>query len=664
MKKALGLSKFLGDFKGLDGAIVKATNYKHALPKEKHVRTIFLSLSPSKPRNEVIYCIHGVTKRFSQTNNWAVAMKTLIVIHRAMRELDSTLWEELVHYRHVRGHMIDLSYFHEKSVPNDYSIWIRSYVLYLEERLKCFALVNYDVATNSSKYSQKLDTQELLEQLPALQNLLSRLLDCKPRGVAANNRLIQFALSLVAGESVKLYVAITIRVVELLDKFFEMYKNDAIRSLQIYKKSVTQPPTSFIITMEEYIKEAPSSLMLEYNMDVKREGIIEHKNAGSAGDFMMIENNADKSTNPSAENNMPTPPQAAELMGLYDLLTGASEFDEKSLATTIIATENNLNSTDDENETNPVLGWEVALFADLESNKENVVTDIEGKEKIGGMELWKHFDEKNGGDTQQSVTHDTSQVTWNPFDFEGSHSDQFSVEVAFPTSQNEFCAFPNMSSPIPAEMVVDMPYQHSLQQQHEPSYSSNKKSINPFDETQPTQKPEHDSSDTLLVSGILSLQGSDQFVSLLFFISPQFESSDERFLSSALSWELSYFLFRHSVPFSVLCPTEAEAAEYGEDCSCQGLLDRRIQSLTQESSSSGKWVFLANCQGCHSDGSICLVYHYDLRSLSGLLGFGNFVFCILKPILGKKKFGTRFQHWVSTDGEAAPSAVTFGSVIF
>lgn len=75
------------------------------------------------------------------------------------------------------------------------------------------------------KYSQKLDTQELLGQLPPLQNLLFRLLDCKvtfmqlypstpvilmtnnetyslrlllqPEGAAAYNRLIQYALSVV-----------------------------------------------------------------------------------------------------------------------------------------------------------------------------------------------------------------------------------------------------------------------------------------------------------------------------------------------------------------------------------------------------------------------------------------------------------------------------------
>ncbi|WVZ21556.1 hypothetical protein V8G54_008878 [Vigna mungo] len=170
MKKALKLSKFSGELKGLDAAIAKATSYKHALPKEKHIR-------------------RNLTLQFLKSFSTFVMQKvTSLTSHSFM----------------------------ENRPP--------------------------------AKYSEKLDTKILLEQLPALQNLLSRLLDCR-----------------VAGESVKLYVAITIRVVELLDKFFEMYHDDARSSLRIYKKSVTQPPAFFITTMEEYIKEAPSSLMLEDN---------------------------------------------------------------------------------------------------------------------------------------------------------------------------------------------------------------------------------------------------------------------------------------------------------------------------------------------------------------------------------------------------------------
>ncbi|RDX89620.1 putative clathrin assembly protein, partial [Mucuna pruriens] len=453
------------ELQGLDAAIVKATNYEHVLPKEKHIRTIFHSLSPSKPRSEVVYCIHSLTRRLSQTNNWAVALKTLIVIHRSIRELDTSIWDEFVNYSRVKGYMIDISYFHDKSVPNDYSIWIRNYAIYLEERLQCFTVVNYDVATNSSKYSQKLDTQDLLEQLPALQNLLSRLLDCKPRGAVACNRLIQFALSVVAGESVKLYVAISVRVVELLDKFFEMHHNDARNALQIYQNSVSQaerlsefyetckcldfgrgkkfinikmPPASFMITMKEYIKEAPSSLMVEYNMEVNSERAIATGKVASVSDLLTVDNDiVNKPIYSSIESSMAIPPpQAAELMGLYDLLTGASEFDENSLKATIVPT-----------------GWEVSLFTEAESYNDNIVNEEESNE-VDGMEvsnLDNQYDEVIVG-TQQSVTNNVGQA---------SHDRKFSKVMAPPTLQNALCALPNMSFPLPAQMVK-ISYQHFL----------------------------------------------------------------------------------------------------------------------------------------------------------------------------------------------------------
>lgn len=81
--------------------------------------------------------------------------------------------------------------------------------------------------------------------------------------------------------------------------------------------------------------------------------------------------------------------------------------------------------------------------------------------------------------TQQSVTNNATQVTSNPFDYEASHNDQFSMVMAPSALQNELCALPHMQSPISAQMV-GTPQQHLLQQQNEP-YTMNKKSTNPFD---------------------------------------------------------------------------------------------------------------------------------------------------------------------------------------
>ncbi|PWA68409.1 hypothetical protein CTI12_AA305650 [Artemisia annua] len=136
---------------------------------------IFAAISATRPRADVAYCIQALARRLSKTSNWAVALKTLIVIHRALREVDPTFQEELLSYGTKT--LFNLSNFKDDSSPKawDYSSWIRTYALYLEERLNCFHILKYDVETERIR-TRDLDTPELFGQLSALQQLLYRVL--------------------------------------------------------------------------------------------------------------------------------------------------------------------------------------------------------------------------------------------------------------------------------------------------------------------------------------------------------------------------------------------------------------------------------------------------------------------------------------------------------
>nr|KYP52900.1 Retrovirus-related Pol polyprotein from transposon TNT 1-94 [Cajanus cajan] len=112
----VGLAHVNSDYADLDVAVVKATNHVECPPKERHLRKILLGTSASRPRADVAYCIHALARRLAKTRNWTVALKTLIVIHRLLREGDPTHREEFVNFSQ-RGRILHLSNFKDDSSP-------------------------------------------------------------------------------------------------------------------------------------------------------------------------------------------------------------------------------------------------------------------------------------------------------------------------------------------------------------------------------------------------------------------------------------------------------------------------------------------------------------------------------------------------------------------
>ncbi|KAF7153883.1 hypothetical protein RHSIM_Rhsim01G0060900 [Rhododendron simsii] len=506
LRKALGaikdsttvnLAKVNSEYKELDVAIVRATNHVERPAKEKHVRAIFAAISAARPRADVAYCIHALARRLSKTHNWAVALKTLIVIHRALREVDPTFQEELIHYGRRRTHMLNLAHFKDDSSQNawDYSAWVRMYALFLEERLECFRVLKYDVESDRSR-SKDLDTPELLEHLPALQQLLFRVLGCQPQGAAVHNFVIQLALSMVASESIKICNAISDATVNLVDKFFEMQRPDALKALDMYRRgeklaerlsefyevckcldigrgkkfvSIEQKaPSSFIQTMEEYVREEPRGSTFR-----KDQG-TDDKNASPK---IILALEYKKSPEVQEEAHSPSPPEPEpepepepakveatvaeppDLLGLNDPNPAASDLYEKNALALAIVPVSDQSAPAGPNLANGTTGWELALVTAPSSN-ESATADS----KLGGgldkLTLDSLYDD--------AIRRSNQNVSYNPWEPAPITSPTMPQTVHDPFfASNTMAAPPSVQMAAMADQHQAFMFQQQQQQQQQ-----------------------------------------------------------------------------------------------------------------------------------------------------------------------------------------------------
>nr|XP_043638270.1 putative clathrin assembly protein At2g01600 [Erigeron canadensis] len=509
----VGLAHVNSDFKEVDVAIVKATNHVECPPKERHIRKILAYTSAIRPRADVQYCLHALARRLAKTRNWTVALKTLIVIHRTLREGDPTFREELLNFQQ-RGRVLQLANFKDDSSPIawDCSAWVRTYGLFLEERLECFRILKYDIEAeriprpaqgqDNKGYSKTrdLESEELLEQLPSLQQLLYRLMGCRPEGAAVGNYLIQYALALVLKESFKIYCAVNDGIINLIDKFFEMPRHEAIKALDIYKRAgqqagslsdfyevckglelarnfqfpvLREPPQSFLATMEEYIREAPrlvagptqieypERLMLTYKPE---EDTSPHEEDAVSP---VDEAKAQPTDDFIASNDVPEPTQPAppptfnsrdpdDLLGLnFDVPQGSAIEESNALALAIVPSDTTSSGSAFQAKDFDPSGWELALVTTPSTD----ISSVQDRQLAGGLDsltLNSLYDEGAYRASQQPVYGSPAP---NPFE----SADPFMSGPSAQTQMTPYQANPTsyQANPTPYQANPFGPYQPS-----------------------------------------------------------------------------------------------------------------------------------------------------------------------------------------------------------
>ncbi|KAL9262817.1 putative clathrin assembly protein, partial [Drosera capensis] len=382
--------------------------------------------------------------------------------------------------------------------------------------------------------TRDLDSDDLLEQLPALQQLLYRLVGCRPEGAAAGNYVIQYALALVLKESFKIYCAINDGIINLVDKFFEMPRHEAIKALDIYRRAgqqagslsdfydickglelarnfqfpvLREPPQSFLATMEEYIREAPRMVLVpSQQLELPERLLLTYKPEEASS--------ADNASFAADEPQPPTPEQGSsftfdatatqapanvinhldtgDLLGLNNDGPNASTIEESNaLALAIVSSDavsTSNSGTAVAKEFDPT-GWELALVTTPSSS----VSAINERQLAGGLDsltLNSLYDEAYYR-TNQNATYGTPAPNpfevQDPFAMSNNIAPPAAVQMAAMAQQPQLNPFgpyqpPYQPQPLPQQPLPQLPQPLPQQQlPHQPLTMA--PPPNPFGET-------------------------------------------------------------------------------------------------------------------------------------------------------------------------------------
>lgn len=195
----VGSSASLAD---LDVAIVKATRHEEQPAEEKHIREI-LSLT-CYSRAFISSCVNTLARRLNKTKNWTVALKTLVLIHRLLSDGDPAYEQEIFFSTRRGTRFLNMSDFRDSSTSSswDYSAFVRTYALYLDERLEyrmqsrrgkrsAFGFDDEDDDTGPNQMAvcvratpvREMRTEQVFSRVQHLQQLVERFLACRPTGL-------------------------------------------------------------------------------------------------------------------------------------------------------------------------------------------------------------------------------------------------------------------------------------------------------------------------------------------------------------------------------------------------------------------------------------------------------------------------------------------------
>ncbi|KAJ3682740.1 hypothetical protein LUZ60_012967 [Juncus effusus] len=122
----------------LDVLVVKVTSHDDEPAEERHLREILHLTSSSRALTS--YCVQAVARRLNKTRDWIVALKSVMFVHRLLSDGDPSFHQEVLYATRRGTRLLNLSDFRDEAHSKswDHSAFVRTYALYLDQRLEFF----------------------------------------------------------------------------------------------------------------------------------------------------------------------------------------------------------------------------------------------------------------------------------------------------------------------------------------------------------------------------------------------------------------------------------------------------------------------------------------------------------------------------------------------
>ncbi len=214
-------------FDDLKKACVKACSLDVTPPKEKHVEFIIQSLSRTADAQKAIEC---VTEVLESSKDAVRVLKALTVLHRVCR--DATEDSEILRLMQPHVNRLHLSKFTDdkNSECLDMAVLVRTYSLYLEEKVMVYRSTRMEAEKNTKKSIAIIEQKSLLERAAALEHMqgqLKVLLECRS-GMTFNPPVVG-AYSLLIKDAVSLYNIINQITMHMLEVVFSSTQAEATK---------------------------------------------------------------------------------------------------------------------------------------------------------------------------------------------------------------------------------------------------------------------------------------------------------------------------------------------------------------------------------------------------------------------------------------------------